>query len=196
MEGRRTEEVSRLAVGPGHDDGLGAHDVGLQARRHQPVDVLLDVHQHLPPPQRAIFTDATRGQELCEKRLIFYCCSTRLPRASTAERREKQTPRRVFKRVPITPLWAVRWPHLAAHVATLLGAGLLVLKVHARGAALDEQLRQLHHGRQTTAGTQDKVSMKPTPMGRMTSFFPKRGHKSRRLVLPAPSLRRRSPNAT
>lgn len=38
--------------------------------------------------------------------------------------------------------------HLAGHVTTLLGAGCLVLDVDARGALLNEQLRQLHHRRE------------------------------------------------
>ena len=38
--------------------------------------------------------------------------------------------------------------HLARHVAALLGAGRLVLDVDAGGALLDEQLGQLHDGRE------------------------------------------------
>ena len=38
--------------------------------------------------------------------------------------------------------------HLAAHVAALLRPGRLVLKVDARGARLDEHLRELHHSGQ------------------------------------------------
>jgi len=39
---------------------------------------------------------------------------------------------------------------LSSHVAALLGAGLLVLEVDARGAGLDEELDELHNGAEAT----------------------------------------------
>jgi hypothetical protein len=43
--------------------------------------------------------------------------------------------------------------HLAGHVAALLGAGRLVLDVDAGGALLDEELGQLHDGRQAAVAS-------------------------------------------
>mmetsp|Transcript_70195 Transcript_70195/g.106202 ORF Transcript_70195/g.106202 Transcript_70195/m.106202 type:complete len:552 (-) Transcript_70195:293-1948(-) len=42
------DQLRGLRVGARHDHRLRAHDVALQPRRHQPVDVLARRHQHLP----------------------------------------------------------------------------------------------------------------------------------------------------
>ena len=43
------QERGRFGVGPGHDDAGHLHDVELEARGAQPLDLLVHAHQHLPP---------------------------------------------------------------------------------------------------------------------------------------------------
>ena len=43
------QERGRFGVGPGHDDTGHLHDVELEARGAQPLDLLVHADEHLPP---------------------------------------------------------------------------------------------------------------------------------------------------
>jgi hypothetical protein len=49
------QERGRFGVGPGHDDTGHLHDVELEARGAQPLDLLVHADEHLPPLVPALF---------------------------------------------------------------------------------------------------------------------------------------------